>query len=247
MRQRVLVTRPQPGASRTAERLARAGYEPVLLPLSEILPLQPTLGDGPFATAAASSANAIRHAPPALVARLAATRLFAVGDETAAAARAAGFEQVQSSSGSAEDLARDVVAATKRGARIAYLCGRVRLDALEIALAQAGRAVAAIETYDTRRRNPSPGELAALDGAPIAAALVYSAKAAEALAGLASALPGTVFSGTAFIAISSRVAERLATVASGQVLAAAAPQEDAMFDLLGRTGHEPASFPGSFA
>jgi uroporphyrinogen-III synthase len=246
MRQRVLVTRPEPGAARTAARLLAAGYEPVVMPLSEIVALSPGLADNAFDVAAASSANAIRHAPAALVAQLSARPLFAVGDETAVAARAAGFRQVRSSSGSAAELGRDIVAVWKRGVRLAYLCGRVRLDALESALADAGIEVIAIETYDTLQRAPSPVELAALDKAPIAVALVYSAKAAEALTELVAARQGTVFAATAFVTISTRVAERLVTVAPGRVFPAAAPEEDAMFEFLGR-GHEPAAFPGSVA
>ena len=39
--QRVLVTRPEPGASRTATRLRAAGHVPVVLPLSEVRPAPP--------------------------------------------------------------------------------------------------------------------------------------------------------------------------------------------------------------
>jgi uroporphyrinogen-III synthase len=240
--QRVLVTRPQPGAARTAQRLRDADFEPVVIPLSEIVPLPAELPAGEFDAAAASSANAIRHAPAGLVARLAAKPLFAVGDETAGVAREAGFADVRSSSGSAAELAHDIAAGTGLAARIAYLCGRVRLDALEGSLAGAGLRVDAIETYDTSPHQPSPDELGMLDSAPIAAALVYSAKAAEALASLVTSRSGTVFSDATFIAISERVAEKLAAV-SGEVMTAVSPDEDAMFEVLLRAGHDSAAFP----
>jgi uroporphyrinogen-III synthase len=244
---RVLVTRPQPGAARTAARLAAGGYQPVTMPLSEIVPLPPPELNGSFDAVAVSSANAVRHAPSRLVANLVAKPLFAVSDETALTASAAGFADVRSSAGSVSDLARDVAATVHSGGRIAYLCGRVRLDALEAGLAGSGVGVVPIETYDTRERLPSRSELAALDSAPIAAVLVYSARAADALAGLVGPRSGTIFRQTAFIAISDRVAERLAAVVPGRVCAAGMPNEESMFELLAGLGHEPAAFPGSLA
>ena len=160
---RVLVTRPQPGAGRTAARLQTAGFEPIVLPLSEIVAVAPALPVSRPAAVAVSSANAVRQAPAALLSLLANAPVFAVGDETAAAARQAGFEDVRSSAGNAADLARDIVAAVGPKPRIAYLSGRVRLDALEAELAAAGFEVEVVETYDTRRRAPSPEELAELD------------------------------------------------------------------------------------
>ena len=89
----------------------------------------------------------------------------------------------------------------------------------------------------------NPGEITALDaGGPIAAALVYSAKGAACLARLVLPRSGTIFRSTAFICISPRVAEELADVASGSVIAAETPDEDAMFDLLAEPGHDPAPF-----
>ncbi|RVD11473.1 uroporphyrinogen-III synthase, partial [Mesorhizobium sp. M7A.F.Ca.ET.027.02.1.1] len=41
---RVLVTRPEPGASRTAHRLEEAGFQPVLLPLTETKALPAAAG-----------------------------------------------------------------------------------------------------------------------------------------------------------------------------------------------------------
>jgi uroporphyrinogen-III synthase len=240
---RVLVTRPQPGATRTATRLNAAGWEPLVIPLSAIVPVPAELPAGDFMAVAASSANALRHAPAELLAPLLDKPLFAVGDETAAAAREAGFHDVRSGSAAAAELARDVAAAVPAGRRIAYLCGRVRLPELEAKLA-AGNDLAAIETYDTLARNPSPADLAVLDEEPVAAALVYSARAADGLARLEGRRAS--LSGTLFISISARVADRLATVASGKVLVAANPDEDAMFDLLARIGHEPAPIAGKF-
>lgn len=240
---RILVTRPEPGATRTAARLFAAGWRPLVIPLSEIVPLPAELPPGDFEAVAASSANALRHAPAALLGPLLGLPLFAVGDETAAAARGAGFRDVRSSGAAATALAGDVAAATQAGARIAYLCGRVRMPALEGLLAAAHIALVAIETYDTPARLPSPADLVRLDAEPVAAALVYSARAAEGLATLARRRG---LSDTVFISISARVADRLAAIAPGKVLIAATPDEGAMFDVLAGIGHEPAPIAGKF-
>ena len=67
---RILVTRPQPGASRTMRRLQELGFEPLLLPLTETVGLPVDAGAaGDNAVAVAiTSANAVRHAPKGLIA-----------------------------------------------------------------------------------------------------------------------------------------------------------------------------------
>lgn len=242
---RVLVTRPEPGALRTAERLRAAGYEPVVSPLTKIATLRQDRPTAEFDAVAVSSANALRHAYPALIRLLSQKPLFAVGSETAIAAREAGFVDVRTGEGAAESLARGIAAHTGPSASVAYLCGRIRRDVLEAELVAQGIRVVPIETYLAHLRKLSRRELAAIDGAPIDVALAYSLNAAKALAGLVEPRLGTTFRNTAFIAISGRVAERLEAVAPGQVVSAATPDEDAMFSLLPWAGHEPAPFAGN--
>ncbi len=238
---RVLITRPEPGAGRSAARLRNGGYEPVVVPLTGIEPLQPGAPGGSFDIVVASSANAVRHAPAAVVASLARLPFFAVGDETAAAARESGFAVIRSSAGTAADLVHDVAGSAPPGARLAYLSGRVRLDTVEVELSRLGFAVVPVETYDTPLRVPSSEDAALISAAPIDVALVYSARAAEVLAAFQKSRGGTNFDATVFIAISQRVADQLATT-GGRVLTADRPNEDAMFDVLSRLGHEPAAF-----
>lgn len=242
---RVLVTRPEPGASRTAERLRVAGYEPIVAPLTKIASLRQGRPTVDFDAVAVSSANALRQAYPALIRLLSQKPLFAVGAETAAAAREAGFVDVRSSEGAAENLARDIAASVGPSGSVAYLCGRIRRDVLEAELGREGVRVVPIETYLAHSRKLSRREIAAIDSAPIGVALAYSLNAAKSLAGLVEARLGTIFRDTVFIAISERVAERLAAVAPGRVSSAATPDEDAMFSLLPKAGHQPASFPAN--
>ncbi len=120
---RVLVTRPEPGASRTARRLEDQGFQPLLLPLTrtQALPVDALPGD--VAAVAITSANAIRHAPREIVAALAALPCHAVGARMAQAARAAGFLSVDEGPGTAEALA-DALAGSLSGRSVVYLCGR---------------------------------------------------------------------------------------------------------------------------
>src|SRR5581483_8714594 len=92
----------EPGASETAARVSALGHRPILAPLlvvqSRNAPLPP-----PERVQAilVTSGNAV----PPLPASHHGLPLLAVGDATAARARAAGFGQVSSADGNAGDLA----------------------------------------------------------------------------------------------------------------------------------------------
>ena len=230
---RVLVTRPEPGASRTARRLEDQGFQPLLLPLTrtQALPVDALPGD--VAAVAITSANAIRHAPREIVAALAALPCHAVGARTAQAARAAGFLSVSEGPGTAEALA-DVLAGSLAGKSLAYLCGRVRLPAFEARLSSAGVDVRAVETYDTIGIGYADAAvLERLSGRPVDIALVYSARAGTAIRELASrpALRG-LFETTRFLALSGRVAAALGDIAGTDIRVAARPDEDALLALV---------------
>lgn len=231
---RVLVTRPEPGASRTARRLEALGFQPVLLPLTETSawPVETSLG-GDAVAVAVTSANAVRHAPKALVAALAGLPCHAVGKRTAEACRAAGFLAVTEGPGDAEALA-DAIAGSLAGKAIVYLCGRVRFPVFEQRLAAAGAHVQAIETYDTTAIDHDNADVVGrLSGRPIEAALLYSAKASAALAGLIERPTlRHLFEKTQFLALSTRVAEPMEGVAGNRVRIASKPEEDALLALL---------------
>jgi uroporphyrinogen-III synthase len=238
MRGRVLVTRPEPGASRTARRLAEAGFEPVVLPLTEIrqLPARPVPEPSAVDAVAVTSANAIRHAPPQLIASLAGIPLFAVGNRTARIARESGFSRVFEGEGDAAGLASLVVARLSADARVLYLCGRVRRPEFEAALAAAGLVVDAMETYDTVEiSRPADLVLSALQGESVTAALVLSARTAEAISSLVEPIAlSHLFEHTRYFCISSRVAAALAGIGPNRIAIAETPDEDALIALLGR-------------
>jgi uroporphyrinogen-III synthase len=89
---RALVLRPEPGAGATAARIRGRGGEAFVAPLFSIVPQAWSVPDAKAHDALVlTSANAVRHAGPALEA-LKALPVFAVGAATATAARDAGFE-----------------------------------------------------------------------------------------------------------------------------------------------------------
>lgn len=232
---RVLVVRPEPGATETARRLEDLGFEPVKLPLQQTRDLAVRIDAIPGATAVAvTSANALRHAPPELLRRLSRLPCFAVGEATAAAARTAGFVEIVDGKGDAGGLAGVIVAARLAGT-VVYLCGKVRRQDFELALASNGVAVHAVEIYDTVVLNHGSTEvLNAMSSAPADYALVHSANAAESLAGLMSRpeLSG-LFEKSTLVCISSRVANAFGGHPAGKIMVADEPNEEALLALLG--------------
>lgn len=237
MGRRVLVTRPQPGAEATRRGLAALGFEPILLPLTRTGGVEiSTLPDvTSFDAVAVTSANALRHAPAALLAACGDKPCFVVGRETAAAARKAGFADPQVGPGDAGGLARLVADRCGGGARVLYLCGKVRLPLFEAELARAGLVVAALETYDTWPLGIGAKDLSAASGSrPIGAALLHSAESARLLAGIAADPDaGHVLGDTRFFCLSPRIAAALEGIETSRIAVAADPDEQALFDLLG--------------
>jgi len=232
---RVLVTRPEPGASRTAQRLQETGFQPILLPLTETVALAVDAGLVPddAVAVAITSANAVRLATKELIAAFAALPCHAVGTRTAEAARKAGFSSVSEGPGNAEALA-DNLAGDFSGKTIVYLCGRVRFPAFEQELKTAGVQVRAVETYDTLAVDyPDEAILERLSGQPADAVLLYSAKAAAAMQILTKqpALQG-LFEKTSFFALSARIAAAFEDTANERIRIAAQPDENALLALL---------------
>jgi len=112
----VLVTRPAPDNERSAEVLRALGFQVLLAPMLvfETLPFQCDAG---FARGVLlTSANAVRAMidHPAML-HLRALPVFAVGETTAIAARAAGFDDVRAAGGDAVSLLAMVTATVPPG------------------------------------------------------------------------------------------------------------------------------------
>jgi uroporphyrinogen-III synthase len=233
---RVLVTRPQPGADATARRLAALGHEPVVLPLTRTVSLDPAVADAAAADAVvATSAAAIRHAPAPLLAAIRDLPLHAVGEKTAEIARGAGLRDVAAPFADADALVAGLPQRLAAGSRLLYLAGRLRTGAVRARLESAGLRVAVAEIYDTVADEDAFADAGARIGAcPLNAALVYSAYGAAMLSRLA-ARPELVprFETMRCLCISTRVAEALEPPLAARAVAAPRPDEASMFALLG--------------
>jgi uroporphyrinogen-III synthase len=102
----VLITRPEPGASQTAARLAACGLLPIVAPVLTIA----ILGIRPprrWSATVLTSRNAVQACPPSMHTH----PVFAVGTATATEATNAGFTRVFNADGDAAALA-DLIANT---------------------------------------------------------------------------------------------------------------------------------------
>ena len=111
---RVLITRTQPGAARTALNLKDVGYTPLLSPVASvsITGVQPPLDD--VAALAFTSANGVR-AFAVMTDKVRSLPVFCVGGVTAEAAENAGFSHVQSADGDVEALTQLIIDAKPEG------------------------------------------------------------------------------------------------------------------------------------
>lgn len=220
---RILVTRPEPGCTETANRLAALGHEPVKLPLLSFAALAGPLPDpAQFAAIAFTSTNAItaldqrgdlvalRHLPA-----------YAVGSKTAAAARAAGFASVADAQGTVGDLADTILAAHPEGPLL-YPAARHRAGDLETLLERGGLKTNTVSVYEMM---PVPQGQHDID--PVDIALFYSRRSAQAFV----ALPSRPSAKTC-LCLSAQVAAPLRAANIGPVHLARAPNEDAIFAAL---------------
>ena len=223
----VWVTRTAPAGEATAERVRALGFQALARPLLEVREI--VGGDLDLAGVAAiafTSANAVAAFAARSPER--GLRVFAVGDATAAAARAAGFASVLSAAGDVRSLAW---ALAKRRRELAgpilYPAAAEPAQDLAGALAEVGLQVRQIPLYETLDVPPSPALIARLPD--IDAVLLHSPRAACAFAALLAAHPAPNL--TAFC-LSPAVAEPLVGAPLAAVVSAAAPNEAALLELL---------------
>jgi len=120
---RVLVVRPEPGASATAARARAMGHEPQVVPLLATAAMHWAIPDILPDAVLLTSAAAVRHAG-AQAAVLMALPALCVGAATAAAARAAGWRDVHAGSGNLQALLDAAAAGPHR--RLLHLAGEDR-------------------------------------------------------------------------------------------------------------------------
>ncbi|WP_158287909.1 uroporphyrinogen-III synthase [Falsiroseomonas bella] len=231
----VLVTRPEPGGSETAARVAALGWQPVLAPA---LVLAPRAFVIPACQALLLTSRAAARALPPPVPGL---PVLAVGEATAAEARARGWNDCRAADGTAESLAA-LVAATldpRDGPLLLAVGEGYSLDLAATLRARGFRVIRRIAYAAAPADRLPEAARQALAAGQVAGILFHSPRSARCAmnllraAGLADVAPRLeVF------AISRRVAQ--AAVAAASPLAwravhvAERPEEQATLALLGR-------------
>ena len=201
----VLVTRPEPGASETAERVRALGLVPVSAPMLHIASLPVRLAPAVEAVLV-TSGNAL----PPLPALLHGLPLLAVGDATAERARAAGFTKVCSADGDAAALAALAARVLPARASLLLATGAGQGAALAADLRGRGLRVHRRAVYAARpvRRLPLAAQ-EALAAGDVRAALFLSADTARAFVRALSEGLHPALAGVDALAIGQPAAEML--------------------------------------
>ncbi|MCR0983468.1 uroporphyrinogen-III synthase [Roseomonas populi] len=227
-----LITRPEPGASATAARVAALGWRPVIAPALVLtpLPIEPVPGARAALLPSAAAIPALADAcPPDLP-------VLAVGEGTADAARAAGFRDVAAASGDATSLASLAASRLDPSAGPVLLAaGEGYGDELAADLLSRGFDVIRRDAYAAAESAVLPPEAhAALRAGEVRAALFLSPRSARVALSLlrAAGLCGAATDIRA-LALSGRVARAASGLPWKGLDVAPRPDQDALLDLLG--------------
>ena len=239
----VLVTRPHPDDETTAASLRARGFDVLRAPMLRFEPVAVHEDmNARYSAVIVTSANALRGIEPHLKGhRMLELPLFAVGEHTAAAARRAGFTHVVSANGDAANL-RDLVLASlkakelKKASTLLYLAGAEIARDLASELEESGFRVVTQTTYKMIAVKSLPRETCdAFAANQVEAVLHYSQRSARAFLDAARAA-GVEISALAIpqCCISAAVASVVRDAGATQVVVAATPDENALFEALER-------------
>jgi uroporphyrinogen-III synthase len=232
---RLLVTRPQEDAERTAALLEARGHEAIIAPLLEIRTRPgPTLELAGVQAVLVTSANGVR----ALADRTGRRDLpvYAVGPQSAAAARRTGFASVRSANGDAAALAEAVRqwAKPEEGALFHAAGAQTKGDLTE-RLRSAGFKIESEVLYEAIAATHLPPQAsAALHRGDLDAVLLYSPRSARTFADLVlhAGLKPTC-AGIEALCISAATASALGGLPFRSIRHARRPSEEGMLALLG--------------
>lgn len=233
-RLKLLVTRPEPDASRTAAHLGALGIEPVVAPLLEAIPqADPLPAPQAYRAIAFTSPNAVRF-----LARRDPDRtiyekpVFAVGEGTAQTAREAGFATVSAAQGTLADLV-PLIVATHKGGPIFHPAGRDLSGDMVGALAPHGIEVLTATLYAMEQARALPSAIRAhLTSGEITGALFFSRRTAEAFANIATGPDfSTAKTALGCLCLSENCAEPLIARHFLRIALASHPSHEAMMAL----------------
>jgi uroporphyrinogen-III synthase len=239
----VLVTRPHPDDEATAAALRAKGLKVLQAPMLRFEPVAfHDDADARYGAVIVTSANALRGIEAHLKGhRLLKLPLFAVGEHTAAAARRVGFTNVISAMGEVTSLRDSVLAGVKaktlkKSSTLLYLAGADLARDLAGELGERGFTVVTHTTYRMIPVSSLPREVIdAFAANGIEAVLHYSRRSARAFLEAARSA-GVEISALAIpqCCISDAVASVVRDAGASQVIVAAQPDENAIFEALDR-------------
>lgn len=229
----VLITRPEPDATRLAETLRARGHEPALAPLMAIK-IAEAAPPAEIADAVLlfTSANGARAASAHKV--RAPRGVFAIGEATAKAARAAGFTVLGVAEGDVAALAALVANRLSKEQLLMHVAGGDIAGDLVGTLAALGYSARRWTAYEARAADALPASAVSFLAGPPGAVLFYSPRSARVLAGLIrkAGLERAAARHRA-LCLSRTVADSAAAIAWAGLEVAAKPRQEALLDLLG--------------
>jgi uroporphyrinogen-III synthase len=226
---RLLVTRPWHDAQILKIKLEQLGHEVIASPLLEIVPRSNVkIPSAPYQFVALTSANAIRClGGSVLLNRLRHLPIVAVGPQSAAAARQAGFATITETGGDGVGLARHIVThARPEAGPVLYLSGLDTASDFAGHLERSGFAVTRVIVYEARPATRLSANAARAEGV-----LLYSPRSARLwldLAGKEGIAPNVML----HFCLSANIAAILPDGLARRV--AARPDEDALLEIIGR-------------
>jgi uroporphyrinogen-III synthase len=232
---RLLVTRPRAEAQRTAQELTRRGHDALIAPMLEIEPIEATFDPASFDALIMTSGNAARsvHASDPSFRHLLKLPVLTVGDQTAQAAREAGFSEVLSADGDAADLASLIRSRLRKtGARLLYLAGNDRSRDLAADLAADGIHIETVIVYSANAATRLADDTRqALRDGTIDGVLHYSRRSTAIFLECADA-GGLDVSSLPHYCLSARASEPLSLRGFKTIRIAPRPDETALLDLI---------------
>jgi uroporphyrinogen-III synthase len=232
---RLLLTRPEADAQRTAKALRTLGHEAIIAPLLRIaVTANAKIGSGPWAAILITSANAAHAiATHTAVTQFQALPVFTVGQRSAQAMAAAGFADVSSADGGVAELAHLAAARVNPGASLLYLTGEDRSGDLASDLGARGFDVQTAVIYRAVAAASLPRVAAEALASGIDGVLHFSRRSAEAYV---AAARGTNMLAAALkpvqYCISVQVAEPLSRAGAADTRAAAESSETALIAMI---------------
>lgn len=225
---RLLVTRPLEDAETLERRLAALGHQVILSPLLTIAPSAGiAIPPEPYQAIALTSANAIRCLEGSkLLDGLRHLPVLAVGPQSAAAARQAGFATITEAGGDGIGLARHIIAALDpQVGPVLYLSGLDTASDFTGLLERGGLSTRRVIVYEAKPAATLTPEAANAEGV-----LLYSPRSARLWLDLAKrqAIPADVM---VHYCLSANIAAILPDDFARRV--AARPVEDALLEIIG--------------